>query len=355
MLEVVYSFILSFFISYAAIPIVIRLSTKYGIVDKSNARKSHIGAIPSIGGVAIYMSIFLVVMIWVPDPYFLQLRYILSALAIIFIVGAIDDVDPISPLSKLSGQLIGVCLLVFCADIRISQFYGLFGIEMINYSVSVVITLLFFLLVINSFNLIDGINGLASSITILTTTLLGMWFLGTENYAYSIFSFSVSGATLAFLKYNVTPAKIFMGDTGSLVLGAICAILIIQFLEVNQSLSSGPFIFSNAPAVAFGLLIIPIFDTIRVFILRLSNGQSPFVPDKKHVHHLLLDIGLSHMQATYFLLSFNLLMIIFAVKISSLAPVYVMITMMFISYILLGLLQWLPIARKRVLSRTTHQ
>ena len=126
------------------------------------------------------------------------------------------------------------------------------------------------LLVINSFNLIDGINGLASSITILTTTLLGMWFLGTENYAYSIFSFSVSGATLAFLKYNVTPAKIFMGDSGSMFIGFLLAFQAVGFLSYNAT-TDNPATNIKAPIMAMAILSYPLLDTLRVFAIRISS------------------------------------------------------------------------------------
>lgn len=354
MLEALFSFTLAFFLSYLAIPIVIRLSQKYGVVDISNERKSHSGAIPSIGGVGIFLSVFLVALVWIPELYFIELRYILSALIIIFLVGAKDDIDPISPMTKLYGQILGVSLLIFLGDVRLTSFYGLFGWYDISYVSSCILTLFYFLLIINSFNLIDGINGLASSLVIFSTSLLGIWFLSADAFAYSLFSFSVSGATLAFLKYNITPARIFMGDTGSLVLGAICAILIIQFLEINNTFASGPFTYSNAPAVAFAILIIPIFDTIRILLIRLGKGNSPFLADKNHIHHILLDSGWSHMQVTCLLLTINFLMLIIAISLPDYGAFIMMVSMMFMTYILITLLQWLPVMRRKVITGSSQ-
>ena len=168
---------------------------------------------------------------------------------------------------------------------------------------------------------------------ILTTTLLGFWFFMIGHYDYSTLSFVVSGATLAFLKYNITPAKIFMGDTGSLVLGAVCSIIVIQFMEINMTLSTHPLKFDSPVIIAFGLMILPIYDTLRVFTIRLMEGTSPFVPDKRHLHHLMLESGLSHMQSTFALLAFNVLIIVVALQIEHLHIVLGFILLLTLSVI----------------------
>ena len=124
---------------------------------------------------------------------------------------------------------------------------------------------------------------------------------------------SAAGATAAFLKYNYTPATIFMGDTGALLLGLICSILAIEFIELNALLGQdNPFRINAAPGVAISILILPLFDTLRVFLTRLLNGKHPLQPDRNHIHHLLLDSGLSHMQATVLLAFVNVLFIVMA-------------------------------------------
>lgn len=355
MLEIIFSFVMAFFLTYLALPVVIRIALKQQLVDVANERKSHVGTIPSFGGVGIFLSIFLVTMIWTPETYFDQLRYILCALVIVFLVGAKDDIDPISPLSKLMGQLVSISILIFLADIRISQLYGLLGIYDIPYWISVVVSTLFYIFIINSFNLIDGINGLSSSIAILSSSLFGIWFFATGHFGFSMMAFAVAGATLAFLKYNITPARIFMGDTGSLVLGTICGVLTIKFLEVNSYLTLSQFKIDNAPVIALAIVIVPAFDTVRVFVLRVLKGQSPFVPDKNHIHHLLIDTGLSHMQATSILLITNISFIILAIELTNYNALVVMSLMLGIAYILSQALYFFATSRRRALSRSNTQ
>ncbi len=333
MLDIIFSFGLSFILALVLIPFVIKTALHRNIVDEADERKSHTGVVPSLGGIGIFVSFTLVLLLTIPTEQFEVFRYILMALGVIFLLGAQDDLRPLSPMAKLIGQLIAVYVLVFWADIRITQFYGLFGIEAIPYALSTFISVLFYLFVINSYNLIDGINGLCSTVVILTTSLLGLWFFMIGYYDYSTLSFVVSGATLAFLKYNITPAKIFMGDTGSLVLGAVCSIIVIQFMEINMTLSTHPLKFDSPVIIAFGLMILPIYDTLRVFTIRLLEGTSPFVPDKRHLHHLMLESGLSHMQSTFTLLAFNVLMIIVALQLEHLHIVLGFIVLLSLSII----------------------
>ena len=355
MLEIIFSFVMAFFLTYVALPVVIKIAIQQSLVDIANERKSHVGTIPSFGGVGIFLSVFLVTMIWTPETYFEQLRYILTSLVIVFLVGAKDDIDPIAPHSKLLGQLVSISILIFLADIRISQLYGLLGITELPYWLSIILSTFFYIFIINSFNLIDGINGLSSSIAILVCLLFGVWFYNTDHFAFSMLSFAVAGSTLAFLKYNITPAKIFMGDTGSLVLGTICAVLTIKFLECNAYLSHGPFKLTSAPAIALAIVIIPAFDTIRVFILRILKGQSPFNPDKNHIHHLLLDTGLSHMQSTSILLVTNIGFIILAFELEKYDTLLVMMALICIAYILSQVLNALVYNRRRSLASSSSR
>jgi UDP-N-acetylmuramyl pentapeptide phosphotransferase/UDP-N-acetylglucosamine-1-phosphate transferase len=160
----------------------------------------------------------------------------------------------------------------------------------------------------NSFNLIDGVNTLAGGLGILITSIFGWWFFTNGFPEYSLIAFSLTGALLGFLYYNKTPAKIFMGDTGSLLIGIVCSVLAIKFIEINRAKS----IVTSAPVVAFGIMIVPLFDTLRVFVIRILNKKSPFSPDKNHLHHLLLRRGYSHHQVAIILISFNGLLAFFA-------------------------------------------
>ncbi|MFT6808268.1 MAG: UDP-GlcNAc:undecaprenyl-phosphate GlcNAc-1-phosphate transferase [Saprospiraceae bacterium] len=305
MIQVVTSFFMAFCVCYLAMPSIIRIAISRGIVDAPDYRKSHHTVTPSFGGVGIFLGFSLITLLLVPSQDMDQLRYILAALFVIFLVGARDDLDPLSPLAKLTGQLIGIGLLMFSADIRLTSLQGIFGFYELNIISSYILTGTLFVFLINSFNLLDGIDALCASISILILSIIGTWFLMVGEVFYSILAITTAGATLAFLKYNISPSKIFMGDTGSLLLGAVCSISIIKMLQFNIDLVLSDYRFDSVMAIAIGLLILPVFDTTRVFLLRILKGKSPFLPDKNHIHHLLLDLGLSHMQSTALLLLVN--------------------------------------------------
>jgi len=248
-----------------------------------------------------------------PFTVFGDLQYILCAFIIIFLIGVSDDLDPLTPTNKLIGQLLAAVLLVFKANVKLTSLYGILGIQVLPEWAAISLSVFTILVIINAFNLVDGINGLSGSLGTLISVVLGSWFFLTKNLDLAIVSFSLAGACVAFLKYNITPAKIFMGDTGSLFLGLTCSILAIQFIEIHNVLpDNNVYAINAAPAVAIGIMILPLFDTLRVFTVRAMRGRSPMSPDRNHLHHLLLDSGLSHMQATTILVTTNVLFIGFA-------------------------------------------
>lgn len=297
---------------------IIRIAKKSGIVDTPSERKAHTAVTPRFGGVGIFMSAVLITLILIPAGEIHHIRYVLAALAIIFLVGARDDLDPLTPGAKLVGQLFGVALLIFFADIRLTSLYGLFGVYALPEVVSILITTLVLIFLINSFNLIDGIDGLCGSISAFILSIAGMWFFSMGDMAYAFLAITSAGGTLAFLRYNISPSKIFMGDTGSLALGTICTVLVIRFMETGSS--SELVAVSSVATIAIGLLILPAFDTIRVFALRLWQGRSPFEPDKTHLHHLLLQTGLSHMQASLLLLGVNISFFAMSISLQNIDP-----------------------------------
>lgn len=320
MIQVVASFFMAFCVCYLAMPSIIRIAVSRGIVDAPDYRKSHHNITPSFGGMGIFLGFSLVTLLLVPSQDMDQLRYILAALFVIFLVGARDDLDPLSPMAKLTGQLIGIGLLMFYANIRLTSLHGIFGIHELSLVSSYLLTGVFFVFLINSFNLLDGIDALCASISILILSTIGTWFLMVGELFYSILAISTAGATLAFLKYNISPSKIFMGDTGSLLLGTVCSISIIKMLQFNIDLIMSDYRFDSVIAIALGLLILPLFDTTRVFVLRILKGKSPFLPDKNHIHHLLLQLGLSHMQSTALLLFVNTGFLLLAIQLQELSP-----------------------------------
>ncbi len=340
MFDIILAFITSFTLTFLAIPSIISVARKKNLFDEPGERRSHVVSTPSLGGIAIFAGMIFSIILWTPFENFNDLQYILCAFIIIFLIGAKDDIDPISPGKKALGQLFAAAILVFKAKVKITSLYGIFGVYDLPFSVSVIISVFTILVIINAFNLIDGINGLSASLGILISVVLGSWFYKIDRIEIAIVAFTLVGSCLAFLRFNVTPAKIFMGDTGSLLLGLVCSILALQFIELHKTLEEdSPYFFNAAPSVAIGIMILPLYDTLRVFIMRAMKGKSPFYPDRTHIHHLLIDSGLSHMQATSVLVLVNMFFIFIAVKLQNIGTLNLLILILglatFFSFLLL--------------------
>ncbi len=313
MYAIILGFLTAFTLTYFAIPSIIGLAKEKHLFDEPNDRSSHKVKTPSLGGIAIFAGVLFSIVLWTPFNDFGSLQYILCAFLIIFLIGAKDDISPISPSKKMTGQILAASILVFKSDILFASMYDIFGLQdQLGYPIHVLISIFTIFVIINAFNLIDGIDGLAGSVGALIAGTFGCWFFLTDHIEFAIVAFATVGAVISFLKYNYTPAKIFMGDTGAMLIGIVCAILAIKFIHLNYIMEDGQlFKFDASPAVAFGIMIIPLFDTLRVFVTRMLRGQSPFHADRRHIHHLLIDYGFTHMQATTILVLVNILFIVF--------------------------------------------
>lgn len=310
-LQITLTFLTSFLISFLSIPSIIKVANLKHLFDEPESeRKHHKNNVPTLGGLAIFAGFIFSTTFWAKQNEIVELQYIISSLIILFFMGVKDDIINLVAHKKLVGQAIAAFIVVYFADIRLTSLYGIFDIYDIPYSFSIILSLISVIAITNSFNLIDGIDTLAGSIGILSSTCFGIWFLLVGHYQYSIVSASITGALFAFLYYNKTPAKIFMGDTGSLVLGLISAVLAIKFIEFNKNFSGNrTYSIYSVPSVAISILIIPLFDTARVFILRILQGKSPLLPDRNHIHHILTDLNYSHKKSTLILLSINILLV----------------------------------------------
>lgn len=328
MYDIILAFITSFALTYLAIPSIIHLAIKKNLMDEPGERRSHKVSTPSLGGIGIFAGTLFSIIMWTPFEYFGDLQYILCAFIIIFLIGAKDDIDPMSPSKKFLGELFAAGILVFRANVRLTSLYGFFGIYEIPEFASILLSIFTIIVIINAFNLIDGINGLSGSLGLLITFVLGVWFYLVGSIEISIVAFALGGALVAFLKYNITPAKIFMGDTGALLLGLVCSILAIKFIELHNEIQGSVYTFKSAPSVAIAILILPLFDTLRVFVLRVIEGKSPFDPDRKHIHHILIDLGFTHMQATGVLFLTNILFIILAIMLQDIGNLMLLIVIM---------------------------
>ncbi|MCB0704793.1 MAG: undecaprenyl/decaprenyl-phosphate alpha-N-acetylglucosaminyl 1-phosphate transferase [Saprospiraceae bacterium] len=321
MYDIILSFITAFTLTYLAIPSIIYIARVKHLVDEPGERRSHKVSTPSLGGIGIFAGIIFSTILWTPFEIFGNLQYMLCALIFIFLIGAKDDIVPMLPTKKLLGQLIAAMILVFKADVRLLSFHGVFEIYNLSYGVSAALSVFLIIVVINAFNLIDGINGLSGSIGTLICLFLGTWFIMAEQTVLALISFTTAGAVMAFLSYNFR-AEIFMGDTGAMIIGMICSVLTIKFLELSAVLAiDSPLKFTAVPAIALGLLILPLFDTLRVFVTRIFRGRSPLYPDRSHIHHLLIDSGLSHVQATLTLVFVNVIFLFLIYELQGLGTI----------------------------------
>jgi len=337
MYDLILSFITAFTLTYFAIPSVINVAKVKRLFDDPNERSSHTVSIPSLGGIAIFAGVIFSVIFWTPFTVFGNLQYILCSLVLIFLIGAKDDIVPMSPGRKFMGQILAALIMVYKADVQIDNFYGLFGFYELADWFSIPFTIVVIVFIINAFNLIDGINGLAGTIGAIIAATFGIWFFLVDRIEIALICFSMLGAIIAFLKYNYTPAKIFMGDTGSLLIGLVSSMLAIKFMEINGAVENN-FTFNSVPAVTIGILIIPLYDTLRVFTTRIIKGRSPFYPDKTHIHHLLLEIGCSHLQGTGILAVVNILFILMVYFLQDIGTLPLMILVLGLATILSAIL-----------------
>ncbi len=311
----VLAFVTAFAITFYVIPSIIKIAKVKGLTDEPGERRSHSESTPSLGGVGIFAGVLFSVIAWTPHVLFAGLQYVMCACIVVFLIGAKDDIIPSRPMTKMLGQIFAAGILVWSADVRIPGLFGIAGIGLLPFWISAALTVFTIIVIINAFNLIDGVNGLTGSISIVSALALGTWFYLVGHPEYTLLAAAVVGSTLAFLKYNWTPAKIFMGDTGSLLLGLLMSVLTIRFLQFHAEMPvDNPYYLPAAPAAAIGFLIVPLFDTLRVFITRIYRGRSPFYPDRNHIHHLLVDLKFTHGQTTLILATVAILFIVLVVS-----------------------------------------
>ena len=303
--------LISFLLGLIAMPVVVRIAKQKGFVVRPNKRMSHTGEVPNIGGLNICFSFMLSYLLFEYNQMS-QNQFFLIGLFAIMAIGFIDDVLILTPTAKLLGETLAGIALIGFADLRITHLHGILGIEQIGIIPSYLISLFILIAIINAVNLIDGIDGLASGLGILYCLFFAVYFGLVGETSWSILGICMIGSLAVFFLYNVFGhrEKIFMGDSGSLLLGYILTAFVFHFCEMN-AYNEVPEVFhmSAAPAVAICVLTIPIYDTIRVSLTRIKQHRSPFLPDKNHIHHLLLRIGLNHIQTTCVLLTFSVLFI----------------------------------------------
>lgn len=306
LVQLVISGLVAFLMSVESIPVIINISRLKNLMDEPGERSSHSNRTPTLGGVAIFASILIGYFLWENPDGGILINLSIVGLVVLFFLGVKDDILVLSPTKKMIFQIVSAALLVVGADLRLDNFFGIFGIYQISYIPSFFLTIFVFIALINAINLIDGIDGLAGGIGMFASVMFGAWFYLNQQYALACLAASLSGALLGFLRFNFSrTSKIFMGDTGSLIVGFILTVFAIQFVRLNVTSRFDPNAYFSAPILAIVILIVPIFDTLRVFSIRIMNRTSPFVGDRNHLHHILVDLGLTHFQASFILCIFS--------------------------------------------------
>ncbi len=333
-LQVIIAMITSMFVASIAIPTIVTVARKKGLVSAPNGRSSHKREIPILGGLALYLGVGISTCMWTEAVGFSELNGIFGASLILMAIGLKDDILIIDPYKKFVGEIMAALLLVLFAGIKLTSFHGTVVVIDLGNAFSIASSVFVIILIINAFNLSDGIDGLAAGIGILASTVYGYWFFQVGEISFAILSLSLLGALLGFSYFNVLGSrnKIFMGDTGALLVGMILAILSIKFCELNLT-DTSTYQMSSAPAIAIAILSISLFDTLRVFTLRIFRRKSPFRAEKNHIHHILLDLNFSHLESTLILLSLNAILIFLSITFRSISTL-LLISLLFLTFLL---------------------
>ncbi|MEZ4938360.1 MAG: MraY family glycosyltransferase [Crocinitomicaceae bacterium] len=316
----VLSFITAFLVVLLGTPSLIKVAKLKHLVDEpSEERKLHSRSVPTIAGVMIFSAFLFSICIWFPSKAISNIqaindfKYLIAILVLLFFVGVKDDIIGTAPIYKLISHIVVGFIIVMMGDIRIESMHGLFGVtDSFPEEASVFISLFVYIVIVNAVNLIDGVDGLAGGIGFIATLTFGIWFQLVGVSYLAIISFSLCGALAGFLIFNFSPARIFMGDSGSLTVGAIITFLSIRLIETPSGAIPNVFPNVNTAVLAMAILAYPLIDTLRVFTIRAKKGISPFAADKNHLHHRILSFGWNHRQTTITLYIYTLLIILFA-------------------------------------------
>jgi len=281
------SFVFSFLLNLIIIPFLLKLAHKFNWYDEIDTRKIHMGKIPRIGGIGIAVSFFLPALI-IPflfsEPMGIFWSFFLGAL-IINLVGILDDFTNLRPLYKLTGQIAATLVVIFSGNYFTSFYIPFFNTTIESIFLGQAVTFIWIIGVTNAINLIDGMDGFSSSITAVASFGMGLAAVISGNYTQAYILLILFGSISGFFLYNLPPAKLFMGDSGSLFIGFILACMPLYAFQGNFS--------SFSLILGISFLLIPIYDTFSAIIRRKIRGVPFHSPDMDHLHHKLLAIGLS--------------------------------------------------------------
>jgi len=292
MINQIIGILFSFIITLMGLPLLIRFAESNKLFVPNDYRRTHTSKVSALGGIVIFVSASLSFLLFSDLINFPDYRFIISSGILMFILGFYDDLNEVKPEIKLLGQTVAISLLVIFADVRIEFLQHSFNLH-IGIWADTILTIIIMLAIINAYNFIDGIDMLAAMLGFIIMGILGIWFFAVDQYDYSLALLTLSASLLAFMIYNHSPAKIFMGDTGTMTIGLIMALSLIKFDMINSIILS-PYSFVNAPGIAFSFVSLLLFDLVRVSVSRIIKGKSPFHADNNHIHHLFVRMGINH-------------------------------------------------------------
>ena len=332
-------FLLAFIIVMLGMPSLIQLAMQKNLLDEPvEDRKVHKRSVPRLGGVLVFIgTIFTTSLLVHPSPGeaipFLRLA---AAAIVLFFLGLKDDLTELDPLKKLIAQLVVGCILILGGGFAITDFGGLFGIGALSPMVAVPFSLFVYIVVVNSVNLIDGIDTLAGGYGLLIAIACTLWFQVTGQQDYAVMCLALAGALAGFIVFNISPARIFLGDSGSLILGMFIYVMATSIMQTPAEQVPAMWSHRSLPVLAMTTLSYPLVDTLRVFTLRALKRKSPFAADRTHLHHRLLHLGLTHLQAALFIHGYTAAMVMLGFSMPAMDP-----TMAFL--MLLGAAFMLPV------------
>lgn len=320
----------AFLVVLFTMPSLIKVARLKHLVDEpTEQRKLHHRSIPTIGGIIIFAAIIFSYSLWFPTAHsgkglsldsfktlyfemgaaYADFKIVIASMVLLFFIGVKDDIIGFSPVKKLVGHFVVAYILVVVGDVRIRDMHGILGLYELPHAVSVAFSFFTYIVLVNAFNLIDGVDGLAGGVGLISSFTFGLWLYWAGDVALALLAFTLAGALLGFLVFNFHPARIFMGDSGSLIIGAILSVLAMRVVDhditrLPQWLRTVP-----TPLFAMSVLAYPLVDTFRVFIVRAARGRSPFHADQNHLHHRLLALGLGHRGTVLVIYAYSALMI----------------------------------------------
>jgi len=315
-------FLTSFIVSLVSVPSIIKVANEKSLFDKpSEKRKIHTKSTPNLGGVAIFLGFYFSTLMFRALCDSVELSTLCAASVLLFFVALKDDLISTAPILRLFFQFLIAIIIVMVGQVYFYHlpFFGADGIWAIM--VNMVVTLVFIVAMINAMNFIDGIDGLAASVSFVIFMIFGGVFYQYGENSYAFISLALAGSTFGFLIFNWNPAKIFMGDIGSMLLGVFMAVFAIKLCNM-EPLRLGFIPVKNPATLALALLIVPIMDMVTVICIRTYLRLSPFFADKRHTHHRLLGLGLSQKAVTLILVGFNVLMVAISLSTDFIKGIY---------------------------------